>query len=82
VRNRPFHISQACSLEPDGIGTFPLTGGLPGFRRASPSTPLDAYSYVLVSIDGRPAAPQAGRRVRCAVYGQYGLIASGALRWL
>ena len=32
-----------------GIGTFPF-GRLPGFQRASPSTPLDVSSYVRSKI--------------------------------
>ena len=33
------------------LAPFPLDAGwLPGFHRASPSTPLDAYSYVVGSV--------------------------------
>src|SRR4051812_44943463 len=41
-----------CSLRhtSPGIGTFPPKRGLPGFHRASPSTPLDVYSYVSGTI--------------------------------
>src|SRR3954469_5708156 len=37
-----------------GIGTFPPKRGLPGFHRASPSTPLDVYSYVVGNDRKRP----------------------------
>src|SRR6516165_3640706 len=43
--NRPIHISQACRWSLMELAPFPC-GRLPGFHRASPSTPLDAYSYV------------------------------------
>ena len=43
--NRPIHISQACRWSLMELAPFPC-GRLPGFRRASPSTPLDAYCYV------------------------------------
>ena len=41
----PIHISQACRWSLMELAPFPY-GRLPGFHRASPSTPLDAYSYV------------------------------------
>ena len=43
-------------FSPAGIGTFPSRGlgGLPGFQRASPSTPLDVAVYVAANIPARP----------------------------
>ena len=45
----PIHISQASSWSLMELAPFPF-GRLPGLHRASPSTPLDAYSYVRCSI--------------------------------
>src|SRR6478609_5827721 len=50
-----------------GIGTFPHVRGLPGLHRASPSTPLDVYSYVggmiAVTLDGaKPVSCDAAAR--------------------
>src|SRR3989337_2822541 len=48
------HICQ--ELAPFSLARADAREWLPGFHRASPSTPLDVSSYVAGSIAGRPAA--------------------------